>query len=240
MTKWLLLLLDKLLLLSACVIMRSVPRHSHTNDHQVWAWQWATCSESPPPSTTRLRRAHCRHASEENMPCAGDQLVVCVSVCMSWQPCLVGCQSKKRLAVEVFIQNPSCDPPSGTHLEKSAASPASCVKRSAQPRYLYIHIQWLNTKTTSTRADPLRLSFMHIIFDICVQAITIEAETRADGSRRTTRYDIDMTKCIYCGFCQEACPVDAIVEVSVCDPVFQHRVSEASVLCFLMVLHLIY
>ena len=35
-------------------------------------------------------------------------------------------------------------------------------------------------------------------------AITIEAEPRDDGSRRTTRYDIDMTKCIYCGFCQEA------------------------------------
>ena len=30
------------------------------------------------------------------------------------------------------------------------------------------------------------------------QAITIEAEPRLDGSRRTTRYDIDMTKCIYC------------------------------------------
>ncbi len=43
-------------------------------------------------------------------------------------------------------------------------------------------------------------------------AITIEAEMRDDGSRRTTRYDIDMTKCIYCGLCQEACPVDAIVE----------------------------
>jgi NADH-quinone oxidoreductase subunit I len=44
------------------------------------------------------------------------------------------------------------------------------------------------------------------------QAITIEAEVREDGSRRTTRYDIDMVKCIYCGLCEEACPVDAIVE----------------------------
>jgi NADH-quinone oxidoreductase chain I len=39
---------------------------------------------------------------------------------------------------------------------------------------------------------------------ICpAQAITIEAEVRADGARRTTKYDIDMTKCIYCGFCEE-------------------------------------
>ena len=43
-------------------------------------------------------------------------------------------------------------------------------------------------------------------------AITIDAEERDDGSRRTTKYDIDMTKCIYCGLCQEACPVDAIVQ----------------------------
>ena len=43
-------------------------------------------------------------------------------------------------------------------------------------------------------------------------AITIDAEEQDDGSRKTTRYDIDMTKCIYCGLCQEACPVDAIVQ----------------------------
>jgi NADH-quinone oxidoreductase subunit I len=43
-------------------------------------------------------------------------------------------------------------------------------------------------------------------------AITIESEQRADGTRRTTRYDIDLVKCIYCGFCEESCPVDSIVE----------------------------
>ena len=43
-------------------------------------------------------------------------------------------------------------------------------------------------------------------------AITIESEQRADGTRRTTRYDIDLFKCIYCGFCEESCPVDSIVE----------------------------
>ena len=35
-------------------------------------------------------------------------------------------------------------------------------------------------------------------------AITIESEQRDDGTRRTTRYDIDLTKCIFCGFCEEA------------------------------------
>lgn len=46
-------------------------------------------------------------------------------------------------------------------------------------------------------------------------AITIESEQRDDGSRRTTRYDIDLTKCIFCGMCEEACPVDAIVETRI-------------------------
>jgi NADH-quinone oxidoreductase subunit I len=46
-------------------------------------------------------------------------------------------------------------------------------------------------------------------------AITIESEQRSDGTRRTTRYDIDLTKCIFCGLCEESCPVDSIVETGI-------------------------
>lgn len=46
-------------------------------------------------------------------------------------------------------------------------------------------------------------------------AIKIESEKSQDGSRRTTRYDIDLTKCIFCGLCEESCPVDAIVETHI-------------------------
>jgi NADH-quinone oxidoreductase subunit I len=46
-------------------------------------------------------------------------------------------------------------------------------------------------------------------------AITIDSEEREDGTRRTTRYEIDLFKCIYCGFCEEACPVDSIVETDI-------------------------
>ncbi len=46
-------------------------------------------------------------------------------------------------------------------------------------------------------------------------AITIDSELREDGTRRTTRYEIDLTKCIYCGFCEESCPVDSIVETRI-------------------------
>lgn len=54
-------------------------------------------------------------------------------------------------------------------------------------------------------------------------AIKIESQERPDGTRRTTRYDIDMFKCIYCGFCEEACPVDAIVETNIFEYHFENR-----------------
>ncbi|HKJ21669.1 MAG TPA: NADH-quinone oxidoreductase subunit NuoI [Gammaproteobacteria bacterium] len=54
-------------------------------------------------------------------------------------------------------------------------------------------------------------------------AITIESEERDDGTRRTTRYDIDLFKCIYCGFCEESCPVDSIVETRIFEYHFERR-----------------
>ncbi len=54
-------------------------------------------------------------------------------------------------------------------------------------------------------------------------AITIDSEQRADGTRRTTRYDIDLFKCIYCGFCEESCPVDSIVETHILEYHFDQR-----------------
>ncbi|TAJ27623.1 NADH-quinone oxidoreductase subunit NuoI [Bosea sp. (in: a-proteobacteria)] len=54
-------------------------------------------------------------------------------------------------------------------------------------------------------------------------AITIDSEKREDGTRRTTRYDIDLFKCIYCGFCEESCPVDSIVETHILEYHFDAR-----------------
>ena len=54
-------------------------------------------------------------------------------------------------------------------------------------------------------------------------AITIDTDERDDGTRRTTRYDIDLFKCIFCGFCEEACPVDAIVETRNFEYHFENR-----------------
>jgi NADH-quinone oxidoreductase subunit I len=53
--------------------------------------------------------------------------------------------------------------------------------------------------------------------------ITIDATEREDGTRRTTRYDIDLFKCIYCGFCEAACPTDAVVLTRIFEFHFEKR-----------------
>lgn len=68
-------------------------------------------------------------------------------------------------------------------------------------------------------------------------AITIEAAPRDEdapeingagrsrnyGNRRTTKYEIDLFKCIFCGYCEEACPVEAIVETRIYEYSFEER-----------------
>ena len=58
---------------------------------------------------------------------------------------------------------------------------------------------------------------------VCIE---IESDMREDGSRRTTRYDIDLFKCIYCGFCEEACPTDAIVLTRIFEFHYERRGQE--------------
>ncbi len=54
-------------------------------------------------------------------------------------------------------------------------------------------------------------------------AITIDSTLKEDGTRRTTRYEIDLFKCIFCGFCEESCPVDSIVETDILEYHFENR-----------------
>ena len=61
------------------------------------------------------------------------------------------------------------------------------------------------------------IAFSHFLGDTAGQIfvffiLTVAAAESAIG---TTRYDIDLTKCIFCGFCEESCPVDSIVETHI-------------------------
>lgn len=42
------------------------------------------------------------------------------------------------------------------------------------------------------------------------ECIHIEAGERADKEKYPVKFEIDILRCCYCGFCEEACPKDAI------------------------------
>src|SRR5258708_15898933 len=46
-------------------------------------------------------------------------------------------------------------------------------------------------------------------------AITIESDQREDGTRRTTRYDIDLGKCFFCRFSDESSPAHSILQTHI-------------------------
>jgi len=42
------------------------------------------------------------------------------------------------------------------------------------------------------------------------KCITVEAGEDANHDKFAETYEIDMLRCIFCGYCVEACPVDAL------------------------------
>ncbi|TNN81966.1 NADH dehydrogenase [ubiquinone] iron-sulfur protein 8, mitochondrial [Liparis tanakae] len=99
-----------------------------------------------------------------------------------------------------------------TLLRSTQQRPALRSERG-RDAFLTLHFDLKGPSEESTRSADTLVERSTALPVSCVRpSALLRAETRADGSRRTTRYDIDMTKCIYCSFCQEACPVDAIVE----------------------------
>ncbi|MBI1922076.1 MAG: NADH-quinone oxidoreductase subunit NuoI [Geobacter sp.] len=42
------------------------------------------------------------------------------------------------------------------------------------------------------------------------KCITVEAGEDAQHNKYAEKYEIDMLRCIFCGYCVEACPVDAL------------------------------
>ncbi|MBJ6726016.1 NADH-quinone oxidoreductase subunit NuoI [Geomesophilobacter sediminis] len=42
------------------------------------------------------------------------------------------------------------------------------------------------------------------------KCITVEAGEDANHNKFAAKYEIDMLRCIFCGYCVEACPVDAL------------------------------
>jgi len=108
-------------------------------------------------------------------------------VTVSCDACLACALRSRKLPDKLPLREGSAQPP----LPRRAPAAALRFWRGAVHRLQAVRSG--EYKTTSCPAQPTANAAP---LQVCpAQAITIEAEEREDGSRRTTRYDIDMSAC---------------------------------------------
>jgi len=65
--------------------------------------------------------------------------------------------------------------------------------------------------TLKVSHDKAKCVACYLCPTVCpAKCITVEAGEDANHDKFASVYEIDMLRCIFCGYCVEACPVDAI------------------------------
>jgi NADH-quinone oxidoreductase subunit I/NADH dehydrogenase (ubiquinone) Fe-S protein 8 len=79
-----------------------------------------------------------------------------------------------------------------------------------QPPVIYPRFRGVHYIKTDEKGEPLCVG-CYLCSRVCPsECISIDTDCGPKGERLVKKYIIDLSRCIYCGFCEEACPVDAI------------------------------